>query len=537
MQPCCHEEPRFISQEDLLMKIALYDGAGNPEDLSQIETDCLVIGLWTDDAAQSALVEAIDKASGGLLTGLKGANELPAKSGVTVILHQVSGLRAQRLLLVGLGVSKQCDARCFLKAARAAAKAVTDSKSTEVLWALPDAALPACSSTTCLQLSVRALREACYRFDRYRQGDATTVSTVKRVQLVTAAPDSTDELRSLAEAVAMANGMALTRDLGNTPPNICTPTFLAETAQELGRQWPLAVDVLDRAELDALGMQAFLSVAKGSVEPPKLIVVRHDGGAVGQSPVVLVGKGVTFDAGGISIKPAAAMDEMKFDMCGAATVLGTMRACAELALPLNVIGIIPACENMPSGSAVKPGDVVKSLSGKHIEILNTDAEGRLILCDALTYADRFKPAAVIDVATLTGACVVALGYVNSGLFANQDSLADGLLEAAKTACDPAWRLPLDEAYQETLDSNFADLANIGSGRDAGSVVAACFLSRFVNYPWAHLDIAGTAWKSGAAKGATGRPVPLLTQFLIDQAAQPTVFGVAVETDVGPSQHQ
>lgn len=501
------------------MHIELHRGACRLDELLQIETDCLVVGIWAGDEAQSAWSIAIDQVSGGMLKRLKDAGDLPEKSGAALMLHQVQGLSARRLLLVGQGVKDACDGKSFLKAARAAAKALVSSRSVDVLWALSSDAPASCSKAMLLQLSVRAVREACYRFDHYRQVDDSTVPTIRQVSLIMSTPASVEDERCVAQAVAVANGVALTCDLGNAPPNICTPAYLAEAACELGRQWPLAIEVLDRAELEQLGMQAFLAVARGSVEPQKLIVVRHEGGVAGQPPIVLVGKGVTFDAGGISIKPAAAMDEMKFDMCGAATVLGVLRACAEMALPLNVIGVIPACENMPSGNAVKPGDIVRSMSGKQIEVLNTDAEGRLILCDALTYVERFKPAAVIDVATLTGACVVALGHINSGLYANRDALAEDLLSAAQEALDPAWKMPLDEAYQERLDSSLADVANIGSGHDAGSVLAACFLSRFANYPWAHLDIAGTAWTSGKSKGATGRPVPLLMRFLMDRAAR------------------
>jgi leucyl aminopeptidase len=316
--------------------------------------------------------------------------------------------------------------------------------------------------------------------------------------------------------------MDLTRDLGNLPPNVCTPTYLGQTAKKLGRDWKLKVEVLGQKLIEALGMGSFLAVAKGSIEPPAFIIMQYQGAGSGKNsgaPVVLVGKGITFDSGGISIKPGEAMDEMKYDMCGAASVFGTLRAVAEMGLKLNVVGIVPTCENMPAGNALKPGDVITAMSGTTIEVLNTDAEGRLILCDALTYAERFKPAAVVDIATLTGACIIALGHHNTGLFSKDDALAGELLDASREAVDPAWRLPLDDEYQDQLKSNFADVANIG-GRPAGSVTAACFLSRFTqNYPWAHLDIAGTAWKSGAAKGATGRPVPLLAQFLIDRAGQ------------------
>ena len=314
----------------------------------------------------------------------------------------------------------------------------------------------------------------------------------------------------------MVEGMDLAKDLGNLPPNICTPTYLAKTAQGLVKKTAIKVEVLGQKQLEALGMGSFLSVAKGSDTPPQFIIMRHQGGKPSEAPIVLVGKGITFDTGGISLKPGEAMDEMKYDMCGAASVIGTLYASALMKLGKNVIGVIPTCENMPSGRASRPGDIVKSMSGQTIEILNTDAEGRLILCDALTYVERFKPKAVIDVATLTGACVIALGHVHSGLFSDDQGLVDGLTKAGYASLDTVWRLPLDAAYQEQLKSNFADVANIG-GRPAGSVTAACFLARFTEkYKWAHLDIAGTAWKSGAAKGSTGRPVPLLVNYLLEQ---------------------
>jgi leucyl aminopeptidase len=316
--------------------------------------------------------------------------------------------------------------------------------------------------------------------------------------------------------MAIAQGMNLARDLGNLPGNLCTPTYLAEQAQALAETYALGIDVLEREAMENLGMGSLLSVAKGSDQPPKFIVLNYHG-AKKEKPVVLVGKGITFDSGGISLKPAAEMDEMKYDMCGAASVLGTMQAIAQLGLPLNVVGIIPTCENLPNGRANKPGDIVTSMSGQTIEVLNTDAEGRLILCDALTYAERFEPAAVVDIATLTGACVIALGHVASGLLANKQSLADELLDAGEVSGDRCWQMPLWDEYQEQLKSNFADMANIG-GRPGGTITAAAFLSRFTKkYDWAHLDIAGTAWKSGKEKGGTGRPVPLLVNFLAARA--------------------
>jgi leucyl aminopeptidase len=322
---------------------------------------------------------------------------------------------------------------------------------------------------------------------------------------------------AVAEGIAMVEGMNLAKDLGNLPPNICTPTYLGKTAQGLAKKAALKVEVLGLKQIEALGMGSFLSVAKGSDTPPQFIVMRHQGGKASEAPIVLVGKGITFDTGGISLKPGDAMDEMKYDMCGAASVIGTMYAAALMKLKKNVIGVVPTCENMPSGRATRPGDIGKSMSGQTIEVLNTDAEGRLILCDALTYVERFKPKAVIDVATLTGACIIALGHVHSGLFSDDEGLVNALTKAGKASLDTVWRLPLDAAYHEQLKSNFADVANIG-GRPAGSVTAACFLSRFTEkYKWAHLDIAGTAWKSGAAKGSTGRPVPLLLNYLLEQS--------------------
>jgi leucyl aminopeptidase len=341
-------------------------------------------------------------------------------------------------------------------------------------------------------------------------------------QITLAVGDKADSRKAelgAQQGAAIADGMALTKDLGNLPPNVCTPAYLAAQARDLAKRYRMKVQVLEREDMQRLGMGTLLAVAQGSHEPPKFIVLEHRGAAKDAKPVVLVGKGVTFDTGGISIKPAAEMDEMKYDMSGAGTVLGTLKAVGEMKLALNVVGLIPTTENMPGGHATRPGDIVKSLSGQTVEILNTDAEGRLILCDALTYAERYEPAAVIDIATLTGACVIALGHVASGLFSNDDRLAEELLKAADAAHDRAWRMPLWDDYQDQLKSNFADFANIG-GRPAGSVTAACFLARFARkYKWAHLDIAGTAWRSGKEKGATARPVPLLIQFLLGRAGK------------------
>ena len=322
-------------------------------------------------------------------------------------------------------------------------------------------------------------------------------------------------ITEISKGVAIANGMALARELGDLPPNICTPTYIAERAQLLASTYKLKCEVLEESDMEALGMNSLLSVSLGSSQPAKLISLNYSNGGK-EDPIVLVGKGVTFDSGGISLKPGSGMDEMKYDMCGAASVLGTMSAVAEMGLKVNLTVVVPTVENMPAHNASRPGDVVKSMSGQTIEILNTDAEGRLILCDALTYCEKFNPKVVIDVATLTGAVIVALGKHHSGVMSNDQNLADSLKVSGISSMDTVWQLPLDDEYDELLKSNFADMANIG-GREAGTVTAACFLARYTkNYSWAHIDIAGTAWLGGSKKGATGRPVPLLTQYVMDQ---------------------
>jgi leucyl aminopeptidase len=424
------------------------------------------------------------------------------------------------VLLVGLGSAEKFRDRQYCEAIAAAMRSLNATGATDALLYLPETTATQRDTGWRIAQATIAARAAGYRFERMKSRPEKSQPALRRLAF------GVDDKKAqrlaaagLEQGLAIAHGMNLARDLGNLPANVCTPNYLAGAARDLAKHYRMKIQVLERADMERLGMGALLSVARGSVQAPKLIIVEYRGGPSGQKPVVLVGKGVTFDTGGISIKPAAEMDEMKFDMCGAASVLGTLKAVAEMKLRLNVVGIMPATENMPSGSATKPGDVVTTMSGQTVEILNTDAEGRLILCDALTYAERYKPQAVIDIATLTGACVIALGHVVSGLFANDDALAHEVLAAGDTAGDRAWHLPLHDDYQEQLHSNFADFANIG-GRPAGAITAACYLARFAGkFKWAHLDIAGTAWKSGKEKGSTGRPVPLLTQFLIKRAAK------------------
>ncbi|KDB09433.1 cytosol aminopeptidase [Burkholderia sp. lig30] len=482
------------------------------------KSDCIVLGVFEAQTLSGAALD-IDAATKGLISRVVKAGDMDGKSGKTLFLHEVSGIGASRVLLVGLGKQDAFNQKAYAEAARAAWRALLATRVAQVTFTLAQLPVDERSSDWGVRAAILALRGETYRFTQLKSKPEPAPHGLKRVVFSVDPADEKAAKVAVKQAAALANGMDLTRDLGNLPGNVCTPAYLAKTARQIAKDWNLKVEVLGLKQIEALKMGSFLSVARASVEPPHFIVLHYQGAAAKAAPVVLVGKGITFDTGGISLKPGEGMDEMKYDMCGAGSVLGTLRAVAEMGLKINVVGIIPTCENMPAGNATKPGDVVTSMKGLTIEVLNTDAEGRLILCDALTYAERFKPAAVIDIATLTGACIIALGHHNSGLFSKDDALAGELLDASREAGDPAWRLPLDDEYQEQLKSNFADIANIG-GRPAGSVTAACFLSRFTDsYPWAHLDIAGTAWKSGAAKGATGRPVPLLTQFLIDRAGQ------------------
>jgi len=485
--------------------------------LTGVKTGCIAVGVF-EDKKLSAGAKALD-GKGAITAALK-SGDITGKAGTSLLLRGLDGVSAERVLLVGLGNEESVSEKNFQSALQAASRVFSNLGTNEATLALPFEEIKNRDVTWAIRCAVLAVRDANYRFDTTKSKKEEK-GGVKKIVVLTSAAAANAAKTAAAQATALANGMALTKDLGNLPPNICTPTYLAGVAKKLAKDYKFGVEVLDRKQIEALKMGSFLSVTKGSDEPPKFIVMKYNGGKPKDAPIVLVGKGITFDTGGISIKPSANMDEMKYDMCGAASVLGTFRALGELGLKLNVVGVIPTCENMPSGRASKPGDIVTSMSGQTIEILNTDAEGRLILCDALTYAERFKPAAVVDIATLTGACVTALGHHNTGLFTRHDdahdALAQELLAAGKETGDTAWRMPIEDAYQEQLKSNFADMANIG-GPPGGSITAACFLERYTKkYTWAHLDIAGTAWKSGAAKGATGRPVPLLTTFLINRA--------------------
>jgi len=482
-------------------------------------TDCLMLGVWEKSGLAEHGIE-LDASTDALLKKLIKSGDIKGKTGETLLAHCTDSKLAERILLVGCGEAQKFDAKAFRKAIRAGIQALykTPAKSATIALAqLPLSNRDASWSVTQLSLECGQAR---YRYDQTKSKKADPLD-LKNLYIAGPADLSRKMLESAIQAgEAISNGMSLTRELGNLPGNICTPAYLAGKAVALGAAHKsVKVKILNEKQMERLGMGSLLSVGRGSREESHLIVIEYTGSdKTNSKPYCLVGKGITFDTGGISLKPGLGMDEMKFDMCGAASVLGTMTAVAELGLPINVVAVIAAAENMPSSTATKPGDVVTSMSGKTIEILNTDAEGRLVLCDALTYVERFKPRTVIDIATLTGAAVATFGEVNTAMLSNHEPLAKELFELGQETLDTLWQLPMDEEYQSLLDSNFADIANIGGPR-AGTITAACFLSRFTEkYHWAHLDIAGTAWLSGSQKGATGRPVPLLVEYLRRQKA-------------------
>ncbi|MCC6212153.1 MAG: leucyl aminopeptidase [Burkholderiales bacterium] len=480
---------------------------------------CLVLAARGGEELAREARQA-DKAAGGALRRALVRGDLAAKTGATLLLHGVAGIAAERVLLLRLGEPGKYDAAAFRDAVRGLAAALKGIGAKDAVLPVADLAVVGRGLPWTVRMTALGLREGFYAFDQLKTQKKPPAPALASVTLALAGTPVTRQAQAaLAEAVATADGADLARTLGNLPPNHCTPAYLADEAKKLARQYKLGIEVLERRDMERLGMGALLAVTQGSRQPPRLIVLRYAGAAKSKKPLVLIGKGITFDTGGISLKPGAEMDEMKFDMSGAGSVLGAIRALAGMRAPVNVIGVVPACENMPGGAATRPGDIVTTLSGQTVEILNTDAEGRLILCDAISYVERFQPEAVVDIATLTGACVIALGHVASGLFANDQRLADEILAAGEDSRDRAWQMPLWEDYQEQLRSNFADMANIG-GRPAGSITAACYLARFARkLKWAHLDIAGTAWRSGREKGSTGRPVPLLVRLALRKAGR------------------
>ena len=491
--------------------------SGNPE---KQRTACLIVGI-TEPRRLTAAAKAIDEVSNKYLSNLIRKGDFDGKSGQSLVLHNVTDLLADRVLLVGCGRERELDDQKYRKIIEASIKQLSQTGATEAVCYLPELNIKSRDIHWKIRQAVEVTNSTLYKFNEFKSKKIREKKALRKMVLtVPSRRELTIGDTAIKEAMGISKGQRLTRDLANRPSNICTPTHLAAQAKQLAKTYKnISVNVLEANEMKKLGMNSLLSVSTGSAEPPKLITLEYYNDKSEKRPIVLVGKGVTFDTGGISIKPAQAMDEMKYDMCGAASVLGAMCATAELGLVVNLVGVIPTVENMPSSTATNPGDIFTSMSGQTIEVLNTDAEGRLILCDALTYSDRFNPDVVVDIATLTGACVIALGKFATGLLSNHSPLANDLLSAGEYSNDRAWQLPLWDEYQTSLDSPFADMANIG-GREGGTITAACFLSRFTKkYRWAHLDIAGTAWLSGANKGATGRPVGLLMQYILDKCSK------------------
>ena len=484
--------------------------------VSRRSTDCVIVGVYEGNKLGSGATE-IDAASNGSIRAAIKKGDVSTALGRCAVLTNVPGVRAARVAVVGLGKPGSLGVAQFRRAVASAMQSIAGTKTRDLLNSLTLEAVTDADAYYLARHSVQTIGDSLYQFTAMKSGKKKSAMPLAKVGLsIAKRGDSGKAMRGAEHADGIVTGMSLAKDLGNLPPNVCTPSYLARTAQRLAREHKsIQTRVLNEAEMKRLGMHSLLSVTAGAVEPAKLIVIQYKG-AGKDKPVVLVGKGVTFDSGGISLKPGPGMDEMKYDMCGAAGVIGTMATIAKLKLPINVNVVVPTVENMPSGAATRPGDIVTSMSGTTIEILNTDAEGRLILCDALTYSRRFKPAIIIDVATLTGACVIALGHHHTAVMSNNSELSDSLVAAGRTSDDRSWPLPLTEDYAKQLQSNFADVANVG-GRDGGAITAGCFLGKFTDgMDWAHLDIAGTAWNSGKQKGATGRPVPMLTELLLSR---------------------
>ncbi|MGZ5585242.1 MAG: leucyl aminopeptidase [Methylobacter sp.] len=491
--------------------------------LEELQCDCIIVGVYQDQQFSPSAI-ALNNITHGLINKIVSRGDLSGKNGETVLINAVPDSKIERILLVGLGENKPLSGKNYKKALIAAIGNLKKPQIKSIVCCLAECDVTDRDWQWKSQQIIEVFNDAVYQFT-HTKSDKETESKIEKISITATETEYALAHSGLLQGKAIAEGINLTRHLGDLAGNICTPTFLAEQAIELGKKYDsLSVKILEESDMAALGMGAFLSVSRGSRQPAKLITLEYQGGEKNAKPIVLIGKGLTFDAGGISLKPGPGMDEMKYDMCGGASVLGTLLAAAQMQLPLNIIGLIPSSENMPDGDANKPGDIVTSMSGKTIEVLNTDAEGRLLLCDTLTYAERYNPDVVIDIATLTGAVGVALGRVPSGLLGNDDALCNELTTAGDIANDPVWRLPLWEEYQEQLKSNFADMANVG-GKDGGTITAACFLSRFAEkFRWAHLDIAATAWRTGPVKGATGRPMSLLSQFLISRARTQNISG-------------
>ncbi|NQY51512.1 MAG: leucyl aminopeptidase [Piscirickettsiaceae bacterium] len=480
------------------------------------KTDCLAIAVF-EEAELSVSAQIINEISGDVISNLFKTSDITGTLGQTMMLYNIHGIRSVRILLVGCGKKDEITENNFNSAVTLMANIINESGATKATSCLTEMIVNGKTNIWNVRQSVISTEVALYKYSLTKKDPKYHKKPMEHLGFIANTKNHDDFELAATMGQSIGNGMNLARELGDLPGNICTPSYLADKAVEMDRLFnTVTTSILEEIDMEKLGMGSLLSVSRGSYQPAKLITMRYKGLGNDERPVVLVGKGLTFDSGGISLKSCQGMDEMKYDMCGSASIFGTILAIAELNLPINVVGIIPSSENMPDGNANKPGDVITSMSGRTIEILNTDAEGRLILCDALTYSERFNPAVVIDIATLTGAIIVALGSHATGLLSNNQNLANDLLQAGTDIHDRAWQLPLWNDYQKQLDSNFADIANVG-GKEAGSITAAYFLSYFTNkFDWAHLDIAGTAWNSGTNKGATGRPVPMLVQFLLNR---------------------
>lgn len=491
--------------------------SGSPE---KQRSACIVVGVF-EPRRLSPAAEQLDKISDGYLGSLLRCGELEGKVGQTLLLHNVPHVLSERILLIGCGKEREFDEHQYKQVIQKTVNTLNDTGSMEAVCFLTALHVKSRNIYWKVRQAIEATKETLYTFDRFKSNKVGQRRELRKMVFnVPTRRELTRGKRAIQHGLAIAAGINATKDLGNMPPNLCHAAYLASQARQLADAFSthIVTRVIGEEQMKELGMHAYLAVGQGSQNESLMSVIEYKGNLTpGTKPIVLVGKGVTFDSGGISIKPAESMDEMKYDMCGAASVYGVMCVVAELKLPLNVIGVMAGCENMPGGRSYRPGDILTTMSGQTVEVLNTDAEGRLVLCDALTYVERFDPELVIDIATLTGACVIALGNHITGLMSNHNPLAHELISASEQAGDRAWRLPLGDEYSKQLDSNFADMANIG-GRPAGAITAGCFLSRFTRkYSWAHLDIAGTAWRSGKNKGATGRPVALLAQFLLNRA--------------------
>ncbi len=484
--------------------------------VSTLQSDCIIVGLYENNSL-SPSATALDQHTRNLISTILQRGDLTGKKGEALLVNFIPDCAITRVVLVGLGKQAPLSKKDYRKALQSAAKVLKDQVINDACCGLVEVDVVSADLKWKVRTTVEIFGDTLYQLKPLKSIPDPQIK-LQRLSVLVAPNDQAQAQIGLEQGIAIAEAISLTKKLSDLPGNVCTPSYLADQARQITSSYAnLQIEILDELDMEKLGMGALLSVSRGSRQPAKLIAMQYQGRDSNVKPIVIIGKGLTFDAGGISLKPGEGMDEMKYDMCGGASVLGIIQAVAQLALPLNIVGLVPASENLPDGDAYKPGDILTSMSGKTIEVLNTDAEGRLILCDTLTFAQKYNPDVVIDMATLTGACIVALGRVPSGLYGNDDALCQDLINASETSGDSVWRMPLWEEYQEQLKSNFADMANIG-GKDGGSITAACFLARFAeSYRWAHLDIAGTAWRSGANKGATGRPVPLLMQYLLNRA--------------------